>query len=102
MNLLLTTVRGPLFSESQVARAVLLGTVCRQLRMNLLQSLVTPICTEALGHMMIYYRDVSEKSSDSLDLWRHDVENIALSTLGVLIQAVQLAQKTNTNAVSAS
>lgn len=100
MNLVLTTVRSPLFTESAVARAILLGTICRQLRLHLSQPLDMSICTEALGHMMSFYRDVSEKSSDSVDLWRHDVENIALSTLGVLIQAVQMAQKTDSNVVS--
>ena len=34
------------------------------------------------------------------NIWYRDVETIALATLGVLIQAVQLAQKTDTNVVN--
>jgi len=59
MNLVLTTVRGPLFSESAPARAILLGTICRQLRLHLSQTLVMPLCTQTLGHMMNFYRAMS-------------------------------------------
>lgn len=101
MNLVLTTVRGPLFTETSSARAILLGTICRQLRLHLSQPLVMSLCTETLGHMMNFYRDMSmaDDTSQVDNVWYRDVETIALATLGVLIQAVQLAQKTDSNVV---
>lgn len=59
MNLVLCTVRGPLFSGSAAARVTLLGTICRQLRLNLSQPLVIGLCTESLGCMMNFYRAMS-------------------------------------------
>lgn len=101
MNLVLTTVRGPLFTEASSARAILLGTICRQLRLHLSQPLVMSLCTETLGHMMNFYRNMSmaDDTSQVDNVWYRDVETIALATLGVLIQAVQLAQKTDSNVV---
>ncbi len=100
MNLVLTTVRGPLFTEAPAARAILLGTICRQLRLHLSQPLVMSLCTETLGHMMNFYRTMSMADDSTHDnIWYRDVETIALATLGVLIQAVQLAQKTDSNVV---
>ena len=102
MNLVLTTVRGPLFTEAPAARAILLGTICRQLRLHLSQPLVMSLCTETLGHMMNFYRAMSmaDDTTSHDNIWYRDVETIALATLGVLIQAVQLAQKTDTNVVN--
>lgn len=102
MNLVLTTVRGPLFTESPAARAILLPTVCRQLRLHLSQPLVMSLCTETLGHMMNFYRAMSMADHTTLadNVWYRDVETVTLATLGVLIQAVQMAQKTDSNVVS--
>lgn len=98
MQLVLTTVRGPLFTESSAARAILLATICRQLRLHLSQPLVTSFCTETLGHMMNFYRNMSMADDTTEDnVWYRDVETIALATLAVLIQAVQSAQKTDSN-----
>lgn len=102
MQLVLTTVRGPLFTESSAARAILLATICRQLRLHLSQPLVTSFCTETLGHMMNFYRNMSMADDTTEDnVWYRDVETIALATLAVLIQAVQSAQKTDSNVVAA-
>ena len=59
MNLVVTTVKGPLFTGSAAARAILLGPICRQLRLNLSQPLVIALCTESLGCMMSFYRTMS-------------------------------------------
>jgi dedicator of cytokinesis protein 3 len=100
MQLVLTTVRGPLFTESSAARAILLATICRQLRLHLSQPLVMSLCTETLGHMMNFYRKMSMMDDTTVDnIWYRDVETITLATLGVLIQAVQSAQKTDSNVV---
>lgn len=143
MNLVLTTVRGPLFSEAAPARAILLGTICRQLRFHLSQALVIPLCTESLGHMMNFYRAMSMADETSQvrlifsgfahlrnvkepifvcklqfkrkkftyfglvflwllqdNVWYRDVETVSLATLIGLIQAVQMAQRTDSNVVS--
>lgn len=102
MNLVLTTVSGPLFTASPGARAILLGTICRQLRFHLSHPLYMTLCTETLGQMMSFYRAMSmaDHTTHVENIWYRDVETIALATLGVLIQAVQLAQKSETNAVN--
>jgi dedicator of cytokinesis protein 3 len=101
MQLVLTTVHGPLFTESSAARAILLATICRQLRLHLAQPLVMSLCTETLGHMMNFYRKMSMMDDTTVDnIWYRDVETVTLATLGVLIQAVHLAQKTDSNVVN--
>jgi hypothetical protein len=58
------------------------------------------LCTETLGHMMNFYRKMSMMDDTTVDnIWYRDVETITLATLGVLIQAVQSAQKTDSNVV---
>jgi dedicator of cytokinesis protein 3 len=101
MQLVLTTVHGPLFTESSAARAILLATICRQLRLHLAQPLVMSLCTETLGHMMNFYRKMSMMDDTTVDnIWYRDVETVTLATLGVLIHAVHLAQKTDSNVVN--
>lgn len=58
MNLVLTIVKSSLYSDTS-ARSVLLGTICRQLRLHLSQPPVTSSCTESLGYMMNFYRSMS-------------------------------------------
>jgi len=58
MELVLVVVKSFLFTES-AARAVLLPTAARSLRLNLAQRTDLPLCTETLGYMMNCYRAMS-------------------------------------------
>ena len=64
MNLVLTTVKSSLYSDTS-ARSVLLGTICRQLRLHLSHPPVSTSCTESLGHMMNFYRTISLSSDQN-------------------------------------
>lgn len=100
MELVLVVVKSFLFTES-AARAVLLPTVARSLRFNLAQRTDLPLCTESLGYMMNFYRAMSCCNSDSANnTWRREVEVVTVTTLDVLIQAVLLAERANSNVVN--